>query len=65
MSYMTLTQICDLTGKSKSAVRRALKRSGTKLETFPGARGYRIPESVAVRFIARQWPEALKKGRPA
>lgn len=56
--YVTPAMIAQHAKKTRLTVYRALKRAGIEGERFPGARGVRIPISIANKFLMRQWPEA-------
>lgn len=56
MTYVTIAQLALHTGKSHSAVERALKAAKLALEKHPGVKGRRLGINAANRFIARQWP---------
>jgi len=56
--YVTVAMLCQHAGRSRSAVVRALKRSGVTVEHMPGVKGGRILERDANRFLALQWPDA-------
>jgi hypothetical protein len=56
MRYVTVPMIIAHTGKHPNTVRNALKAANVPFEKPPGAKGVRIKESDANRFIAKQWP---------
>lgn len=58
MNYVTIPMLCEQTGKSRSAVVRALKTAKVATEKTPGVQGVRIQTRVANLFLAKQWPEA-------
>lgn len=56
MSYVTIEQLCKHSGKSRSAVCRALKATQTQTVKQAGVKGVRIPLKAANRFLGLQWP---------
>ena len=57
MTFVTVTQIIEHTGRSRSAVERAMKAASVKAERRKGIKGIRITLKEANRFIALQWPD--------
>jgi hypothetical protein len=62
--WVTVTMIAKHAKKCRSSVLAALKAQGIRTEKVRGARGYRVQEKDANRFIARQWPEYPPLPRP-
>ena len=57
MKYVTIAMIARHAKKHKLTVWKALRKAGVNMETPPGAKGFRITEKDANRFLAKQWPE--------
>lgn len=62
MRYVTVQMIAARAKRHPDSVMRLLKASQTKLEKFPGVRGYRIAEKDANRLIAGAWPNVPPLG---